>query len=86
MTFFVCILLFQGLNNLAICVLRYRLKFEECGRTAVQQILWLREYPVECADSAYFTIFFSGLSLSVAASLVSHLLSINMRYVPPRTR
>lgn len=89
--FFICMLLFQGLNNLAVCILRYRLKLEGAGKTALQQIKWIRElgpllidtYRVHADDrlAAFFTIFFSGLSFKIACSLLSHLFSVNVRYV-----
>lgn len=41
--FFICLLLFQGLNNVAVCILRYRLKLEGAGRIALQQFKWIRE-------------------------------------------
>jgi len=40
--FFICILLFPGLNNLTDCILRYRLKMEGAGRVALQQLKWIR--------------------------------------------
>jgi hypothetical protein len=41
--FFICLLLFSGLNNLAVCILRYRLKLEDAGKTAIQQFKWVRK-------------------------------------------
>ncbi|KAL7418822.1 hypothetical protein Q5752_006506 [Cryptotrichosporon argae] len=66
--FFICLLVFQGLSNVGTMILRYRLKLANSGRDALAQIKWM----------PYFAVFFSGLSLSVAASLVSHLVSYNM--------
>ena len=43
-------LLFQGLNNLAVCILRYRLKLEDAGKTALQQVKWIRKSPSEELD------------------------------------
>ena len=41
-TFFVCVLLFQGLNNVAMCVLRYRLHMPNAGSLAIKQLFVLR--------------------------------------------
>jgi len=68
--FLVCLILFQGLSSISICILRYRLKLEDNGRFAGRLLAFI----------PFFTVFFSGLSLSIAASLVSHLLGINMSW------
>ena len=68
--FFVCTLLFGGLHNLSTIILRYRLKLNSAGNSAVQQFKWL----------PFFTIFFSGLSFPITASLVCHMLGINMTW------
>jgi len=44
--FFICVLLFQGLSNIAVCILRYRLKLEGAGRIALQQFKWIRMSPI----------------------------------------
>lgn len=41
--FFICLLLFPGLSNLAVCILRYRLKMPGAGHLALQQVKWIRE-------------------------------------------
>lgn len=40
---FVCLILFQGVTNVVLCVLRYRLSLEKAGAKALEQIKWIRE-------------------------------------------
>jgi hypothetical protein len=40
---FVCLILFQGVTNVVLCVLRYRLSLENAGAKALEQIKWIRE-------------------------------------------
>ncbi|RSH92500.1 hypothetical protein EHS25_008916 [Saitozyma podzolica] len=38
---FVCLLLCQGVTNLVMCILRYRLKLEHAGKDAIAQVKWI---------------------------------------------
>jgi hypothetical protein len=44
---FVCIILFVGLHNVVICILRYRLKLAMAGHLALQQFKWIRKYSAQ---------------------------------------
>lgn len=41
--FFICVLLFQGLSNVALCILRYRLGMANAGSLALRQMFLLRK-------------------------------------------
>ena len=80
----VCIILFVGICNVAFIVLRYRLKLPDCSRLAFDQLKWIRT-PISCAYAlrslaAFFSIFFTGMSMPMAAALVSHLTGYNMTW------
>jgi hypothetical protein len=62
-TFFICVLLFQGLSNVALCILRYRLKMPNAGSLALRQMFLWREY--FCPDES------SELTLQLRSSLSS---------------
>jgi len=49
--FFICLILFSGLNNVATCILRYRLKLEDAGKTAIQQFKWVRKSDLSLRSS-----------------------------------
>jgi len=68
--FFSIIIVFNGLGNLALGLLRYR-----AGDKALLPALWecFKWIPVLC-------IFIGGLSLHVSQALVSHLFSIDMQW------
>lgn len=87
--FFICLLLFSGLNNLSLCILRYRLKLEDAGKTAIQQFKWVRKSTLSLLSPlkrkrlwpiAFFGIFFSGISFKLGCSLLAHLFSINVSW------
>lgn len=42
-TFFICVLLFNGLSNVALCILRYRLGMANAGMLAIRQLFLLRK-------------------------------------------
>ena len=83
----VCIVLFVGICNVAFITLRYRLKLPDCSRDAVNQIKWIRASSIMArfwmlADSttAFFSIFFTGMSLPMSAALISHVVGYNMTW------
>ena len=63
-TFFICVLLFQGLNNVAMCVLRYRLHMPNAGSLALKQLFVLR-------TSDLFLLFTVKFASNCSASLLS---------------
>jgi hypothetical protein len=83
--FFICVLLFQGLSNVALCILRYRLGLPDAGKLAIKQMFLLRQsssilLAAVTDDTAwFFTVFFSGLSLPIATALIAHPLGIDMK-------
>ncbi|KAL7424393.1 hypothetical protein Q5752_000075 [Cryptotrichosporon argae] len=66
----VCIVLFVGLCNVSFIALRYRLKLPGFSTMAWDQIKWI----------PFFSIFFTGMSMPIAAALVSHLVGYNMQW------
>lgn len=78
----VCIILFIGLCNIALITLRYRLKVPDSGKMAVDHLKWIRKYDLTTSltPSAFFAIFFTGMSMPMSAALVSHLVGYNMTW------
>lgn len=84
--FLVCVIIFVGLCNIAFIVLRYRLKLPGASKMAGDQLKWIRESLITSQSShivltgvaAFFSIFFTGMSLPMSAALVSHIVGYNM--------
>ncbi|KAG9691955.1 hypothetical protein KCU95_g7524, partial [Aureobasidium melanogenum] len=64
------IVVFTGLGNLALAILRYRTGEKSLLSSLVTNIMWI----------PLMTVFLGGLSLHVSQALLSHLVSIDMNW------
>ena len=85
---FVCICLFSGLSNLASIILRYRLKVKNTSEFATNQLAYIRESPRIVSRlehritllSAFYSVFFIGLSLQISSALICHMIGYQMTW------
>jgi hypothetical protein len=64
------IVVFTGLGNVALAVLRYRLGEQSLGKSLFTNLMWI----------PLMSVFLGGLSLHVSQALVSHLVGIDMNW------
>ncbi|KAK4138796.1 hypothetical protein BT67DRAFT_22463 [Trichocladium antarcticum] len=64
------LVVFTGLGNLCLAILRYRLSEKSILRAYLENIIWI----------PMFSIFLGGISLHVAQAIVSHFLEIDMAW------
>jgi len=62
------VVVFNGLGNLALAVLRYRTSEQSLGRALFDNLKWV----------PMFTIFLGGISLHVSQAILSHMFEIDM--------
>jgi cellulose synthase/poly-beta-1,6-N-acetylglucosamine synthase-like glycosyltransferase len=64
------VVVFIGLGNLALAILRYRIGEQSLGSAFITNLMWI----------PLISIFLGGLSLHVSQALVSHLVGIDMNW------
>lgn len=68
---FTIVIVFNGLGNLALAIMRYRIGERTFFSSLIENLKW----------TAMFAIFLGGLSLHVSQALLSHMFEINMTWV-----
>ena len=68
--YFSIVIIFNGLGNLSLAVLRYRAEDRSLVRSLIENLSWI----------PLLTIFLGGISLHVSQALLSHMFSIDMSW------
>ncbi|KAI9697389.1 MAG: hypothetical protein M1836_004667 [Candelina mexicana] len=67
---FSIVIVFNGLGNIALAVMRYRIGEKSFGKALLENFKWI----------LMLAVFLGGLSLHVSAALLSHMFEINMTW------